>query len=274
MYIDSLFLLNLAVNCLLLLAAGRVTASDIKLRRMLLAGVFGGLWAVAAVFPALGFLSLLPMKLLCGLVMSAIAFGGGTGMMKRTAALFALVMLFGGGVWAAYYAMGGQGSPESPGLKLVLPAVGLCYAAVALWCRKTPVGRRRTARMTVEFRDRRCEVRALIDSGNELRDPLTNRPVVIVGAEEFMDLLPEGLRKLADPAQPVESFRRLEEAEPGRDFRLLSYKALGVESGLLLAMRSGRIIVGGREREGILVAAAPGKISEQGGYTALAGIDI
>jgi peptidoglycan/LPS O-acetylase OafA/YrhL len=92
------------------------------------------------------------MKLLCGLAMSFIAFGGGDGLSKRTGALFALVLLFGGGVWAAYYALGGQGSPETPDLKLVLPAVGLCYAAVALWCRKTPAPRRRMVRMTVEFR--------------------------------------------------------------------------------------------------------------------------
>jgi hypothetical protein len=80
--------------------------------------------------------------------------------------------------------------------------------------------------------------------------------VVIVSAEEFINLLPEELRRLAEPSEPVESFRRLEEAEPGRDFRLLSYRALGVDSGLLLAFRSDRVILGGRSREGLLVAAA------------------
>ena len=57
----------------------------------------------------------------------------------------------------------------------------------------------------------------------------------------------------------------------GLRFRLLPYRAVGVECGLLLAVRVDRARVGTEDYGSILVALSPTPVSDGGGYQALIG---
>ena len=57
----------------------------------------------------------------------------------------------------------------------------------------------------------------------------------------------------------------------GRRWRLLPYRAVGVDHGLLLAVRVDRAMVGGEDYGPILVALSPTPLSDGGGYHALIG---
>lgn len=101
---------------------------------------------------------------------------------------------------------------------------------------------------------------ALRDTGNTLRDPLTGKPVLILGAdvaEHLTGLSPQQLRT------PVETIGAL----PG--LRLIPYRGIGGE-GLLLALRLPRMRVGARAGSGI-VAFAPEVLSKDGKFQALTG---
>ena len=56
-YLDSLFALNAIIDYLLLLCSARAAGAVLHRRRLALAAVLGGLWAVACILPGLGFLS-------------------------------------------------------------------------------------------------------------------------------------------------------------------------------------------------------------------------
>ena len=53
--------------------------------------------------------------------------------------------------------------------------------------------------------------------------------------------------------------------------RLLPYQAVGVECGMLLALRLDDVRVGTEDYGGILVALSPTRLSDGGGYSALIG---
>ena len=82
------------------------------------------------------------------------------------------------------------------------------------------------------------------------------------------ELLPEKI----DPADPVGSLERVKDGELRRRLRLLPYRAVGVECGMLLAVRMDRVMVGKRELKGLLVALSPTPVSDGGGYQALMGV--
>jgi stage II sporulation protein GA (sporulation sigma-E factor processing peptidase) len=63
---------------------------------------------------------------------------------------------------------------------------------------------------------------------------------------------------------------RLNTGEWKGRFSLLPYRAVGVERGVLLAVRMDRVIIGERE-EGTLVALSPTPVSDGGGYRVLTG---
>ena len=113
-------------------------------------------------------------------------------------------------------------------------------------------------------------VLALRDTGNTLQDPLTGRPVVVVEGELVKALLPElpGLDRQR-LSHPVELMGELKET--GLRFQLLPYRAVGVECGMLLALRARGIAVDGRPLGRLLVALSPTALDDGGGYQALIG---
>lgn len=113
-------------------------------------------------------------------------------------------------------------------------------------------------------------VTALRDTGNTLQDPLTGRPVVVIQGEKLRELLPElplGDRRALE--NPVELLRNAGESD--LRMQLLPYRAVGVERGLLLAVRMERAEMGTRTIPNCLTALSPTPVSDGGGYSALIG---
>ena len=73
---------------------------------------------------------------------------------------------------------------------------------------------------------------------------------------------------MRDPARGLE---RLNRGALGVRFRLLPYRAVGVECGFLLAVRADSVRVGGEELGDILVALSPTPVSDGGNCAALIG---
>ena len=99
---------------------------------------------------------------------------------------------------------------------------------------------------------------ALRDTGNSLRDPITGKPVLIVGAdiaEKLTGLSPAALR---DPVRTMGSL-------PG--LRLIPYRTVG-NTGFLLALRIPSVKIGNRQGSA-LVAFSPHILGS--GYQALTG---
>ena len=103
------------------------------------------------------------------------------------------------------------------------------------------------------------QLKALQDTGNTLRDPVTGRPVLVIGAEAAKKLT--GLTR-EQLQRPVEAIGAL----PG--LRLIPYQAIGTESGLMLARKYQNVQIG-KWRGSQLVAFAPESLS--GDYEALTG---
>lgn len=116
-------------------------------------------------------------------------------------------------------------------------------------------------------------VNALVDTGNTLTDPVTGRPVMVAEGNRLSPLLP-GEQILDEKAlrDPVGTLERLAKGERGRRFRLLPYQAVGVECGMLLALRLDDARVGAEDYGGILVALSPNPVSDgRAAYSALIG---
>ena len=126
--------------------------------------------------------------------------------------------------------------------------------------------------LTLSRGRRTVELLALYDTGNTLRDPLTGRPVVVVEGEKLSPLLPElGELDRQRLAHPVELLRDLHDRAGALGLQLLPYRAVGVECGLLLALRVDRARWGGGEYRDCLTALSPTPLSDGGGYSALIG---
>ena len=281
-YVDTLFLLNAAVDYLLLLASARLAGEPLARLRFLLGALLGGLYAVSLFLPGLSFLARPPCRLAAAVLMVLAAFWRSRRLLRQVVIFLALSCAFGGGVLALGL-LGGRGLTLSNGvlcsgmdLKIVLLSAAGCYGALTLIFQRTgrhtaPSGELRPVRLTLG--ERQVSLTALVDTGNTLTDPATGRPVLVAEADCVEELLPPGIRPSpADLRDPAGALGRLEDPWRRR-FRLLPYRSVGVDRGLLLAVRVDQVRVGEEDRGPMLAALSPTPVSDGGGYRALLGAD-
>ena len=272
-YIDLLFLLNLIANYLLLLGAGRLSGAVLKRWRIALGAAAGAIYAVLLFVPGLEWLSAWPCKIMSGVLMPLIAYGGERGLLRVTLLFFGASAGLAGLVLAVEL-LGGVGLTIQNGvlysdfdLRLLLLLLIACYFIMSLFFRRIGAhGRREMIQLQIVMMDRTVELSALLDSGHTLTDPATNLPVVVANASCIIPLLPVRI----DPSQPVESVKRCRMAGV-TGARLVPYRAVGVDCGMLLAIKSTAVTAGERKFGALLIALSPTPVDDGGGYQALIG---
>ena len=86
-YLDSVFVLNTAMDYFLCLLTARLAGIPLRRKRFLLAALLGGIYAAAVFLPGAAWLSAPAVKIAVGLLMALIAYG-------RAQRLFRLILLF------------------------------------------------------------------------------------------------------------------------------------------------------------------------------------
>ena len=244
-----LFFLSIAVDLLLLLAANRLGGYPAKLWRLLCAGLLGGAYSVWCVLPGFRFLGNFLWRIVFLGLIGIVAYGLSLSGARKTA-IFAFLSLALSGVMTGI----GKG-----GVLELLSAAGvillLCFFGF-----RGRIGGSSYLPVELSYGDKYLQITALQDTGNTLRDPITGRQVLVVGAdvaEMLLGLTPEQLQT------PVESIDVL----PG--LRLIPYRTVG-SSSFLLAIHLPKVKIG-HWRGGTLVAFAPNLLSPEGNYQALTG---
>ena len=280
-YIDTLFLLNALVDYLLLLAAARLAGEPLRRWRFALGAALGGGYAVAIFLPGLGFLAHPLCRVASAALMLLIAYGGSRRLLRQGVLFIALTCAFGGGV-VAIGLLGGTGLSLGNGvfysaldLKVVLLSAAVCYGVLTLvfqrLARHSAAGGE-LVRARLRLGERTVEFTALVDTGNTLTDPVSGRPVMVAEGERAAPLFPEERRPgPADLRDPTSGLERLGTGKIR--FRLLPYRSVGVERGLLLAVRVDSLELDGQGRGPVLVALSPTPVSDGGGYQALIGAE-
>lgn len=281
-YVDTLFLLNLTIDYLLLRLSARICGQSVPTLRLALGAVLGAAYAVCAFLPSGGFLTQPLMKIAVGMGLALTAFGGRKRLLRLTAVFFACSCALGGGVLMVSL-LSNRGLTYSNGI----PATGidfkiLCLSAagsyLVLSLGMRCLGRYSKIRqeilpVTLTLEGRTVRLEALVDTGNTLADPLSDARVLVAEWEAVRALFSEVLLIEAALQEPMEGAAALAAVLGAKRVRLIPYRAVGVESGMLLALRMDGAIIGSRRENRLLVAICPGKLSESGNYTALIGAE-
>ena len=274
---EALFALNMAVDTGLLACSARLCGERLIWRRLLTAGALGGIYAVAALLPGLDFLQHGLVRLCAAWLIGLAAFGASARLFRLMALYFGCACGFAGVVFAMVQ-LTGTGLLELPGgsyypvSAAALLAVGAVCLAVCrlLFSSCAQHTGRSYEELTLILGQQRVQLRALRDTGNTLKDPLTNEQVLVAGWQTAARLLPQVRLCEQDFFDAPELMRRLSLEAPGVRLRLIPYRAVGVSQGLLLAMRC-EMEQNGQARRPALAAFSPTPVSSNGEFEALTG---
>lgn len=241
-----------AVVLLLLLGTNRLCGSMAQLRRLVIAALLSGIHSWACFQSGFSFLGNALWRSIFLLLIAFIAFGWSIGGLKSWA-VFILLSLALQGITADM-------ATVDP-LTVLLGMGCLCVICIFGFGGRPSAGA--CVPVELSYRDKNIRILALRDTGNLLKDPITGRSVLVVDAAVAQQLTGLTAEQLSRPLEAL-----TDKILPG--LRLIPYRALGKENGLLLALRLPKVRIGSWQGSS-LVAFAPGTLTTGGTYQALTG---
>lgn len=276
-YADVLVTLNIFVNYFLLLASGVLLRERLPRLRVLSGAAVGGVSSLTLLLPQMHPAASAALKLcaLCATVLLAFGSSKLRAFLRRTLCFLAVNAGFAGAVFALDIALDGRGVLYGNGsfyIDISFRKLAVCVcAAYAVCAASSRILRRLHPResmctLTVGLFGKSVEMRALIDTGNSLREGFSGSRVAVVWYEEACRILPEGC---AEFFGGVASLGELPSALRGR-VRLIPCATVG-GGGVLPAFRAdeARVLTDAGEADlgEIYIAVTPVKLSDE--YSAL-----
>lgn len=246
-YFILAILLQQMVDFLLMIGVSWLAEKRFHWLRCGIGVVFGGVYSILSVFSGLSFLQSHLWHGIMVLLISVFVFGIDKNAWHPCLTYFGLRM-----------AMDGMASCEG--------GVQSWFWAAVLWSVwlvgiRGHTGLGRFVSIELNWQNKKTKLKGLVDTGNHLRDPISGKRVIVVGADVAERLT--GLNAV-QLKHPVDSMGLI----PG--LRLIPYKSIGQSGGMLLALQLKNTRIGGW-RGSTLVAFAPQILDEKGTFQALIG---
>ena len=291
-YIDVVLIENLMMNFIILLATGLILKERISVIRLLLASLLGAIYAVVSYLSILEMYSSMILKIILSIVMIYIAFNPQTmkKMWKDILLFYLTSFVFGGAAFALIYIVRPQDILMRNGLflgtyPLKTIVLGAIIAFIIIMTAFTVVKSKITKKdmfceVEIELNHKKIETTAMIDTGNLLKEPITNTPVIVVEHTLLYDCIPKEILNHLDELLGGE-FNNI--PEPIKEkyrakLKLIPFSSLGKQNGMLIGMKAEAIKIKDMDKEdtkeNIIIGIYNKSLTKRGEYRALMGIDL
>lgn len=288
-YFDIVFLINLVMNFLILLFVGIVLNLRRNYIRIFLGAIVGCLFLLSLFFSN-PILQAMPFKIALSFLMILLSFRlkDFKEFFKVLGFFYLISFMVGGGAFALFYFYNLKEAFSSnillinnisvPWWILLVSSLVLLIFFKYLWPLIYRVLSRENLIVPIKivFGQKSLELKALIDTGNELHDPVSDYPVIIVEFEAIKDFfnqdIQEAMRK--GPEKSLEDLGRiLSGSKWATRFRLIPFESIGKSKGLLIGFKPDLITVDFNDNvleiKGAILGIYQRILSSNGTYRAL-----
>ncbi|WML28407.1 sigma-E processing peptidase SpoIIGA [Neobacillus sp. OS1-33] len=260
-YLDVIWALNLFFDSLLLYLTAIFLKREVKLARLFAGGFIGSLIILLSFTPLNVYTSHPISKFLFSIVMVLIAFGYKrlTFFFKALMTLYVSTFLIGGALMGTHYfiqydselttrvlmtSVKGFGDPISWLFVFIGFPVAWHFSRKNIESMEmTKIQFDQIVKVTVKIDNETLTLKGLVDSGNQLYDPLSKLPVMFVSIKNQLDTISGIIRKLADdPDALINGSGELPEEWQNR-LRIIPTRVIGQEHQLIIAVKPESILI-------------------------------
>ena len=201
-YADVLIILNLYINYFLIRSTALLLRRSVSTKRCLLGAALGALGALMILLPELPFIVIALEKIALGALITFAVFGIQKPSDFAVCALFFLVVsfIFGGLVLALWTFAAPFGMVYANGvfsfnipIAAIAAFTAAAYFTVRLVRHFSDQKHRRICAVKILTNDSEITLRALCDTGNELRDIFSGKPVIVCQSEKIARIIPRNI---------------------------------------------------------------------------------
>lgn len=278
-YADVTFLINLLMDLVILWTTAKLAGLRIVYQRIIMASLLGAIYAVGYLFPHLACWYQLPIKIIFSCILIILAFWPSDWGDFKKAFLYFYGVSFAvaGAVMGCSYLFKGGGAVFNFSYTWLLGGV-LCAFCLGKWGERfimekvVPGVMRFPVRLF--FDGVCCQGEGFLDTGNNLHDPLTCRPVIVVEYGLLRDCLPEDVRGVLDSVgDGTDYLEAMTATSWAHRLRVIPFTSIGKKHGLLPGLRCDDVVINtGHEpvsHRNIVVGIYRDKLSPEGKFQML-----
>ena len=292
-YIDVVLIENLIMNYIILLATGLILKIKIKHIRLIIGSLLGAIYTIIGYIGILEIYSSFILKIILSIMIVYIAYYPQTlkKMWKELLFFYLTSFVFGGVAFSLIYIVKPQEIIMKNGLFLgtyplktvILGAiVAFVIIITAFKIIKSKISKKDLiCEITVEIEDKKISTNALIDTGNMLKEPITNTPVVVIERMLLYDVIPKEILNHLEEIIGGD-FKEIPEEIKNKyvsKLKLIPYSSLGKQNGILLGIKAKKLIIlKGEEKEkiekeNIILGIYDKSLTKKGEYRAIIGME-
>lgn len=289
-YLDIVILENICMNYIILFATGIINRTKISYIRIFLASLLGGIYAIVAYMSIIKIYSNIALKILLSICMVYIAFKSEKIkiLFKQLLIFYLTSFTFGGVSFALLYFIKPQDILMRNGIyigtypvKVVLISaiLGFSILIIAFKVIKGKVNKNNMyCKIKINLFKNSKNVKAVIDTGNFLKDPITGVPVIVVEREALTGLINEEIINNIDKIINGKMNADINIREYSSRIRLIPFSSLGRKNGLLLGISVDSIEIEfediEREVKNAIIGIYNDTLSSTKKYNALVGLEL
>lgn len=291
-YIDVVFIINFIMDFIILWLENKICKKHASAIKLLIGALIGAVeMCIIVIMPFKNYL----FNLIIGYFISSLSIVYITYRPKRiieliklTVLMYIIAIALGGLMFAIYYYTSiGYGMNQIINheqfdniniyffLLIIMISVVIFIIAFKLFQRTATVSKN-IFNIKITIKENNIETNALLDTGNNLYDPITNDPVIIGEIGMIKDFLSKSeFEQFKDMINNMYDMTRISSIKEGLDFniRCIPFSSLGEENGLLLGIVTDKISIstkdGLKEYSNIVIAIYNKKLSNDNSYNVL-----
>jgi stage II sporulation protein GA (sporulation sigma-E factor processing peptidase) len=254
LYFDVVFLINLLMNYLILYFVALVLNLKRVFGRLFLGAILGCLFLLSIVSEKCQVLQSFPIKIIISVIMILVSFRPKSfrDFLKILSFFYVISFMMGGGALAFFYFLNLRqnlitntliiNNISVPWWILLVSALALFLFLKYLWPLLYSILSKDAylALLTIVIDDKPLEITGLIDTGNDLFDPLSNYPVIIVELDAIKNFFSKDLQVILEKG-PEESLVTLGETIANsiwaNRFRIIPFESIGKSRGLMIGFK-------------------------------------
>lgn len=289
-YIDIVLVENLIMNYIILLATGIVLKIKIKHVRLILASLLGATYSIMSYSGLIKIYNNFLLKIILSILIIYIAYNPQSvkKMWKDLLFFYLISFVFGGAAFALIYIIKPQDILMKNGLflgtyPLKTVILGTIVAFLIVISTFSIIKRKITSKdliceIEIGIENKKIETKALVDTGNMLKEPITNIPVVVVEHTLLYNYLPKELLNNLEKIIGGDLEKIPEEIKNkySSKLKLIPYTSLGKQNGMLLGIKADYIITKKEEKtkkDKVIVGIYDKSLTKRGEYRAIIGIE-
>ena len=290
-YVDIVLIENLCMNYIILLATGYIIKIKVNHLRLLCSSAIGAVYAILAYAQIFTLYTNFAVKIILSICMVYIAFNPKNmkGMIKELIIFYLVSFTLGGCAFALLYLVKPQEIFMKNGvyigtypIKIALLGglVGFVIVYTAFRSIKNKMSKSELLyNISIKINEKELTTKVILDTGNMLKDPISQRPVVLIERDVLTKVLPNELLKNLDCILGGDLKNQNGISEEYRTrLRIIPFTSVGKENGMILGIKTDEVKVFTDVEEivkkHVVVGIHSGKFSRNNKYFGLIGLEL